>query len=387
MRPLPSWLKQFFAYLELNSKELRMLASCRGHNAFFSRHRLSTIEHRARAVSLVFALMVPAWIPLDFLLLPSEEAEQIAVLRVISGLAFALLAMPFGRETRRARTRLILMMLVPCAFYAFVLNLALTGTHTGMAGILMGIYEQLPFVIFAGIALFPLTLKEATIVGGICFAGILLAVLGTSSPVPESFLSAGWMVLMIFLIGTLSSMFQLKHMLSLMQHVSTDSLTGALTRKAGEEILQMNFELAVVQGRPFSVVFLDLDHFKSINDDYGHDAGDVALSGATAALTRLLRRGDQVIRWGGEEFVLQLTDAGLIGARQALQKIQHEWLGTRPDGKPLTASMGVAERCADQCNTLSELIELADQRMYQAKTRGRAQAVFESLDNDQQQVA
>lgn len=387
MRYLPSRLEQFFACLELSSQELRLLASCRGHNGFFSRHRLTTIEHRARAVSLVFALMVPAWIPLDFLLLPSEEAEQITVLRVISGLAFALLAVPFGRRTGQVVTRLVLMMLVPCAFYAFVLDLALAAPHSGMAGILMGIYEQLPFVIFAGIALFPLTLKETVVIGGISFTSLSIAMFSTNHPIPESYLSAGWMVLLIFLIGTLSSMFQLKYMMSLMQHVSTDSLTGALTRKAGEEILRMNFELAVAQGRPFSVAFLDLDHFKSINDRYGHDAGDVALSNATGTLSRLLRRGDQVIRWGGEEFVLQLTDADLTGARQALQKIQQEWLGTRPDGKPLTASIGVAERCADQCNMLSELIELADQRMYQAKTRGRAQAIFESLDSTQQQVA
>jgi diguanylate cyclase (GGDEF)-like protein len=134
--------------------------------------------------------------------------------------------------------------------------------------------------------------------------------------------------------------------------------------------------LACRQNAPFAVAFVDLDNFKSVNDAHGHEAGDWVLKNAVDNLGRLLRSSDVIIRWGGEEFVVMLGNATLDGQRIAMRRIATEWLGTRPGGGAITASIGVAERIADEVQDWPELIELADSRMYQAKVSGKARCVM-----------
>jgi diguanylate cyclase (GGDEF)-like protein len=128
---------------------------------------------------------------------------------------------------------------------------------------------------------------------------------------------------------------------------------------------------------PFSIVFLDIDNFKSINDTYGHDAGDAALKALADTMRTSLRAGDLFGRLGGEEFVVALIGASakraaLIGEklRAALERIQFSWEETPI---PLTASFGVAEY--DNEATLLELISKADRAMYQAKEAGKNRVV------------
>lgn len=127
---------------------------------------------------------------------------------------------------------------------------------------------------------------------------------------------------------------------------------------------------SVRRGEPLSVAFFDLDHFKVINDAYGHDAGDQVLCQFTQLLGATVREQDLLVRWGGEEFVL-LLEAKRADAYEILQRLQAKGFGLRPDGGPLTASVGLAEREADCASSMEKLIELADQRMYRAKRAGR----------------
>ena len=127
-----------------------------------------------------------------------------------------------------------------------------------------------------------------------------------------------------------------------------------------------------------AVAFIDLDHFKAINDTYGHDAGDRALRECTQNMFASLRSTDTLLRWGGEEFVVIMPDTDLEQARLALDRMVRSGLGLRPDGSSLTASIGLAERCVDFAESAQELLDIADRRMYLAKAAGRNRLCFAS---------
>ena len=92
---------------------------------------------------------------------------------------------------------------------------------------------------------------------------------------------------------------------------------------------------------------------------------------AARRLVTTLRASDSLLRWGGEEFLLIMPDTDMQQAHLALERIVGQGLGLRPDGAPLTASIGLAERRCDQVDDYRDLLELADKRMYYAKTGGR----------------
>ncbi len=170
----------------------------------------------------------------------------------------------------------------------------------------------------------------------------------------------------------------MRYMISQVTQASYDALTKAMTRRAGVEVLEVCYRMASIQGAPLSLLFVDLDdfsRFKSINDDYGHDAGDKVLQSAVSALKECIRRGDNIIRWGGEEFLIILPNADHQDTRRVLDRVIETGLGKRPDGKPVTASMGLAEKEKDHLQGWEALVELADERNYLAKKGGKARCV------------
>jgi diguanylate cyclase (GGDEF)-like protein len=156
-----------------------------------------------------------------------------------------------------------------------------------------------------------------------------------------------------------------------------DALTGALSRGALEAALQHAVEEARLAGRPFAVFLLDVDWFKSINDVYGHARGDAVLRGVVDRLRRQVRPGDQLFRYGGDEFVVLLADTG-AGAAATLARELVAAVGERPfEGTPplaLSISLGVACLPEDG-DTPVALLEVADRRNYLAKRGGRGRAV------------
>nr|WP_230976708.1 GGDEF domain-containing protein [Pseudothauera rhizosphaerae] len=156
----------------------------------------------------------------------------------------------------------------------------------------------------------------------------------------------------------------------------TDPLTGAYTRRSGTEALELMFRLSSMSAKPLAVAFFDLDRFKTINDQYGHDAGDQVLCALVERLRQTLRRGDVLVRWGGEEFIAILPEMPADQMPAFLRRLREAGFGTRPDGSPLTASIGVTESLADGVLDWPVLVELADQRMYEAKRGGRDRAVL-----------
>lgn len=153
---------------------------------------------------------------------------------------------------------------------------------------------------------------------------------------------------------------------------TTDPLTGVQNRsgiaQAAEEVFaQQRFQDGV------GMLVMDIDHFKSLNDRYGHDAGDRILKDFSALIARSIRSGDHFARWGGEEFVLLcagISRAGLGGLAEKIRRVieAHEFEKERTPVK-LTVSVGVA--CAERGDTFEQLFKRADVALYKAKSEGR----------------
>ncbi|WP_273429875.1 sensor domain-containing diguanylate cyclase [Chitinibacter tainanensis] len=163
-----------------------------------------------------------------------------------------------------------------------------------------------------------------------------------------------------------------------------DPLTGLANRRAFEQEAQRLIGSADRHQRALSVLFLDIDHFKSINDQYGHSAGDLAIQAVARHIQRLLRAEDLIARWGGEEFVVLLPDTPLEQAVAVGEKILSgvRWLSRDCLEVPraLTISGGLVERQRNQ--SLGEVLQQADQLLYQAKHLGRDRLEYRPLQHE-----
>jgi diguanylate cyclase (GGDEF)-like protein len=147
-----------------------------------------------------------------------------------------------------------------------------------------------------------------------------------------------------------------------------------------EETLEREVRRAQRAGRPMAVLMLDLDHFKRINDDFDHDAGDALLRELGALLMRNLRREDVACRYGGEEFVLVLPEASLADGERRAEELRDEIKRLRVSDKgrllgPLTASFGVAAY-PDHGLGGDVLLRAADTALYRAKREGRDRIII-----------
>jgi diguanylate cyclase (GGDEF)-like protein len=153
-----------------------------------------------------------------------------------------------------------------------------------------------------------------------------------------------------------------------------DMLTGLLNRRAIVDAAEQEWDRLMRTGQTFSVAFLDVDHFKSINDGFGHAAGDHVLTQVAAALRENLRRGDLVGRSGGEEFLVLLVGADRLAALDAAERLRRAMVqrpGLRPDpDHPVTVSLGVATS-GEGVGSLDDLVARADAALYRAKALGR----------------
>ncbi len=157
---------------------------------------------------------------------------------------------------------------------------------------------------------------------------------------------------------------------SLAQH---DPLTGLYNRRAFFDLSRAAWAQTKRNKRPLSVLILDIDHFKQVNDRHGHEGGDKLLNSVSRLLTSTCRVGDLLARWGGEEFVLLLPETDLDQARQFAERIRHLIGETQhAAGEEIircTTSLGVAEYAGDA--DLDALIARADAHLYEAKAGGR----------------
>jgi len=157
---------------------------------------------------------------------------------------------------------------------------------------------------------------------------------------------------------------------------SCDPLTGLANRRAFEHAFEAEWERSIRDGRAFSLISVDIDHFKKVNDTMGHDFGDRVLKEVGRHLGSAIRQSDMVVRMGGEEFLLFLPGAGTARAAVIAERLRaglSELETAREFGSPLTASFGVAG--SSEAESPDELLRLVDRRLYAAKHAGRDRVV------------
>lgn len=167
----------------------------------------------------------------------------------------------------------------------------------------------------------------------------------------------------------------------------TDPLTRVFNRGYLNENLPKAFKRAQRYGSPLSIVISDIDHFKTVNDQYGHQTGDMVLKSFAGCLSRALRKDlDWIARYGGEEFIVVLPETGLDGAKAAAERFRDliEKMKTETDRGTIqiTSSFGIAAFCDKAPSkglTTEDLINAADQSLYQAKQNGRNLTIGTSL--------
>jgi diguanylate cyclase (GGDEF)-like protein len=159
----------------------------------------------------------------------------------------------------------------------------------------------------------------------------------------------------------------------------TDALTGANNREHFDSQLRMEFSYARRHGTDLALLLFDVDHFKRVNDTYGHPVGDEVLVEIARAVRRLVRNEDVFARYGGEEFALILRGIDIAGARAAGERLrtQVEKLSVASDRGPVhvTISIGCASLATTSDPSTEALVQTADRRLYAAKHSGRNRVV------------
>lgn len=159
----------------------------------------------------------------------------------------------------------------------------------------------------------------------------------------------------------------------LKQDAYLDALTGVGNRRYGEMTLDTRMYEAQTHAVPFGVLFLDIDHFKHFNDQYGHTTGDDVLKMTAKSIAYSLRKMDVVARWGGEEFIVILPGASNVIIKSASERIrvliENSFLVVKDEKLSVTVSIGATMSRTD--DTVAAIVSRADERMYLSKSRGR----------------
>ncbi|MCC6981780.1 MAG: GGDEF domain-containing protein [Bauldia sp.] len=190
-----------------------------------------------------------------------------------------------------------------------------------------------------------------------------------------------------FLLATIGSSFLLTLSIAVLANqrlqraldlaASVDPLTGLMNRRAFTEIVERDWARAVRNNRRLSMLLLDLDHFKSVNDLFGHRAGDAVLRKVADTLAGEVRTGDVLCRFGGEEFIVLMPDTPVGAANAVAERLRLAVATLTEDlapGMPITISIGVAEKSATE-SSWEQLVAAADKVLYAAKQAGRNRVV------------
>ena len=363
---------------------LERLISNQSHSPVLNRRRARVIISRIRFLSLLCVVAFPLGFLLDMLTFDTETYVTLGITRVLMAVLF--LALFFGissgetmRDAYRALGIFFAILLTFQTMYQPLLDVTdiLSITSLVAAG-----YALFPFLIVGCIAIFPLTIKEAVLTLILFFViQMLVLILMPENADPDLQLGMLLTLTATAVLSAFAAISQLLYMSLLIDQASIDTLTQCYSRNSGEEIIDVQFKISKRQNTPFSIVFADLDSFKSVNDRYGHEAGDRVLSTAAANIRRNARGSDVLIRWGGEEFVILLPNTDAEGALKSIRRLRNIGLGTRPDGKMVTASFGIVDRQSANVGDWSALVEIADNQMYAVKSKGGNDiAVYSSSD-------
>lgn len=361
---------------ELKAVELPQLLLPSRHSLLLSQRRATMIVNRVRLFAFLFALLTPLWSVIDLIVFDYPLWSSLAVSRLLAAIAFASLLVfyrPNG-DLLDAYRAIAILFFIPTVFYV-VSHTLITGQQLDpfSAAVATG-YAFLPFVLMAGLAIFPLTLLENMVL-----AGTLLLAQGLAGYLNwpllnwPSYAGGYWLLVLIAGVTALACMSQLAFMIALVRQAIRDPLTGILSRGSGTEILHLLWSNAEQNNSCLALAFFDIDHFKSINDTWGHDVGDEAIVALTRQLQITLRGSDVIGRFGGDEFAVIMSGTPAESAITAMLRVREGLNTLRLPNTPqvtLRISVGVAP-LNPQMSHYREWLKSADLALYKAKKAGR----------------
>ncbi|MBK6727567.1 MAG: GGDEF domain-containing protein [Xanthomonadales bacterium] len=343
-------------------------------------YQMRIVRHRLSVLCVLVAAGLLTWIPIDLQAMPRVAAQPIVLLRI--ALAVVLLgAAWFGRSASTVKLpacpSLAVFAIAQCAAFTIMQR----HVPADAPALLRLGYGLFPFIVGAQLAIFPLPIAATAALSLPIFLLVLLP--GTIVPfAPElSPLGSLWLLSLIVIVASWAGASQLALLQGLLQARSDaahDVLTGLANRRMGLARLDADIALARRAPEPLSVLALDLDHFKRINDRHGHAIGDRVLVAFSQAMRGELRAGDLGARIGGEEFiaVLPATDAAaaaVVGERIRAASAALAVPTDNGDAVRFTISIGVASLQPGEDST--RLLARADGGLYRAKSEGRNRVV------------
>ena len=214
----------------------------------------------------------------------------------------------------------------------------------------MGIY----FSAFSAIVWF-----TSNALAGVHFSNLFIGIWNTS-------IRFGFFAVVTTLLNELRHLLEEERILA-----NTDPLTGAMNRRSFNEIAEKKMIAGEIHRRPYTMVYIDLDNFKTINDTLGHAVGDLVLKTVVDTIQAQIRNTDYLARLGGDEFAILLTDIGQEHAKLIVERIQSSLLEKmKPDNWGITFSIGVLTVLTMPEST-DKLVSLTDALMYEVKGRGK----------------
>ena len=331
----------------------------------------AVISTRVLALAPVLGVLTLAWMGLDALVLPRDALLEAGAGRLLIATGL------FGLATRgrHLKPEVMLRLFVWLQALGFGAMQAWLGHKHPGGGIAIS-YGLAPFVVAAQLALFPVSWKQALRLGAAPTASLLLGLAATQAPTRAALWSDVLLLALLLGMAAWTCEAQLRLLVGLSaahDDASHDPLTGLANRRAVLE------RLAAEQGRvargngAAALLMLDLDHFKHVNDRYGHPVGDRVLEAVAGAIGAELRGCDLGARYGGEEFLVLLADSTLDDGMRVAERLRRRVgsLAVQAAEATLsvTVSIGVARLQAGE--PVEHWIARADEALYQAKAAGR----------------
>jgi len=307
---------------------------------------------------------------------PGPLCGELAAGRLVINVPFGWMVLAYSplNRMRDAYYALLLMLAILSRF--FPQQWLLGEQFSDFGAVVSADYAFLSFIMMAGLSVFPSTAWEGAMLSSPVLAVEVIAMtLRLEGMTWSTFYGAFWLLLLVAVVVTLAGMRQLGFMIALVHQAIRDPLTTSFSRLSGEELLEIQFIIAIRSHSPLALAFIDLDHFKKINDRFGHEAGDEVLVNVVKQIREQLRTGDMLARWGGEAFILILPNMYCSDAMIAIERLREAGFGKAPDGAPVTASIGLSEWIEDRAPDWKTLVDMADWRRYLVKRRGKNCAV------------
>ena len=363
---MPGWINSL---IRLNFRDF---VTAEYHNEDFNVSRSTQIFNRLQAIASIYAIVGVLWLFIDYQTIPQELFLDLAAIRLLMVAGMITLAVWHGAHKNlfMARVRLALLVIVPTLFFVSS-SLVLAG-HT--AEVAQMVYSFYPFVIVSQLAIFPLTLLEGILLVIPAYGGILLIGIVTGSAASGLLLGDMVLFLLLAFLAIWAEVLQLRMLVGLYRQATRDPLTGMFNRRLLMERVKEEEARFARSGKTLSFMMIDLDKFKRVNDNYGYQVGDKVLEQFAKIARKLVRAGDVIGRYGGEEFMVVLPDTSQKMAGEVAERIRNasEKMPVYTDAGEkvsFTVSIGVSQLNLGESGT--NALERADVALNRAKESGR----------------